>query len=188
MNRFFEEHPTLASALGVILFLVSIAVLSLLAGCKPQQHIVEIVKTDTLHVYHTDTLKVVHNDTIFSTITTVQHDSVMLKQKEIYYINAATGEILHSEKEKEKESYHNNEKDSQLIQHTVDSLVQAKVDSIYNSKYNEKPVIVEVKKEIPWYQKCWNWIIGKLAWIGLFFIGVTIASITYQRIKKRIPK
>lgn len=188
MNRFFEEHPTLASALGVILFLASIAVLSLLAGCKPQQHIVEIVKTDTLHVYHTDTLKVVHNDTIFSTITTVQHDSVMLKQKEIYYINAATGEILHSEKEKEKESYHNNEKDSQLIRHTIDSLARVWMDSVYQARYEDKPVIVEVEKSTPWYTKAWNWIIGKLAWIGLFFIGVTIASIIYQRIKKRIPK
>lgn len=188
MNRFFEEHPTLASALGVILFLASIAVLSLLAGCKPQQHIVEIVKTDTLHVYHTDTLKVVHNDTIFSTITTVQHDSVMLKQKEIYYINAATGEILHSEKEKEKESYHNNEKDSQLIRHTVDSLVQAKVDSIYQSKHEDKPVIVEVEKEIPWYQKTWQWIKDRLAYLGITVLIFILLDIFGDKIKNWIKK
>jgi hypothetical protein len=62
------------------------------------------------------------------------------------------------------------------------------MDSVYQARYEDKPVIVEVEKSTPWYQNIWNWIIGKLAWIGLFFIGVTIASITYQRIKKRIPK
>ena len=187
MNRFFEEHPTLASALGVILFLASIAVLSLLAGCKPQQHIIEIVKTDTLHVYHTDTLKVVHNDTVYSVVTQVVHDSIV-KETIIKEVVNELGEVIHSEKETNNEVFHNSVTDSQLIQHTVDSLVQAKVDSIYQSKHEDKPVIVEVEKPNPWYQKCWNWIVGKLAWIGLFFIGVTIASITYQRIKKRIPK
>ena len=123
MNRFFDEHPTLASALGVILFLASIAVLSLLAGCKPQQHIVEIVKTDTLHVYHTDTLKVVHNDTVYSVKVETKHDSIIIKEKEKIYLDS-DGNVLHSEKEKEKESWHNSDTNSQLIRHTVDSLVQ----------------------------------------------------------------
>lgn len=187
MNKFFEEHPNIASALGVIIFFATIALLSVLAGCKPQQHIVEIVKTDTLHVYHTDTLKVVHNDTIFSVKVETKHDSIIIKEKEKVYLDAE-GNVLHSEKEKEKESYHNDEKDTQLMQHTVDSLVQVWLDSVYQARYNEKPVVVEVEKPLPWYQKTWNRVIGKLAWIGLFFIGVTIASIIYQRIKKRIPK
>lgn len=182
-KSFIDKHPNITSVVSVIIWFAVIALLSIVVGCKPQQHIVEIVKTDTLHVYHTDTLKVVHNDTIYSVKVETKHDSIIIKEK--YYLDAE-GNVTHSEKE--KEAFHNFVKDAQFIQHTVDSLVQAKVDSIYQSKYNEKPVVVEVKKEIPWYQKTWNWIIGKLAWIGLFFIGVTIAPIIYQRIKKRIPK
>ena len=153
-----DRHPNLTSVVSVILWFLTLAFLSVMTGCRSQHHIVEIVKTDTLHVYHTDTVKVVHNDTIFSSSTTVQHDSVMLKEKETYYINAATGEVIRSEKEREKESYHNNEKDSQSVRHTVDSLVKVFVDSVYQARYNEKPVIIEVEEPVPWYKKAWNWM------------------------------
>lgn len=187
MNRFFEEHPTLASALGVILFLASIALLSLLAGCKPQQHIVEIVKMDTLHVYHTDTLKVVHNDTVYSVVTQVVHDSIV-KETIIKEVVNELGEVIHSEKETNNEVFHNSVTDSQLIQHTVDSLVQAKVDSIYQSKHEDKPVIVEVKEPTPWYQKTWNWIVGKFAWLGFFALVLILFAIFKDKIIKLLKK
>lgn len=188
MDKFIDKHPNLTSVVSVIIWFATIALLAVFTGCRSQQHIVEIVKTDTLYVYHTDTMKVVHNDTIFSTITTVQHDSVMLKQKEIYYINAATGEILHSEKEKEKESYHNNEKDSQLIRHTIDSLARAWMDSVYQARYEDKPVIVEVEKSTPWYTKAWNWIVGKFALSGFFVLVLVLLAIFGDKIKNWIKK
>lgn len=163
-----------------LLYLFLISSFPFLTGCHSQQHVVEIVKTDTLHTFHHDTMMIFHRDTIFSTTTTVQHDSVMLKEKETYYIDAATGEVLHSEKEKEKESYHNSAKETQLIQHTIDSLVQAKVDSIYASKHEEKPVIVEVKKELPWYQKIWHWIQGKLAYIAIAAIIIAFSDYLFR--------
>lgn len=159
-----------------LLYLFLISSFPFLTGCHSQQHVVEIVKTDTLHTFHHDTMMIFHRDTIFSTTTTVQHDSVMLKEKETYYIDAATGEVLHSEKEKEKESYHNSAKETQFIQHTIDSLVQEKVDSIYASKHEEKPVIVEVEKELPWYQKIWHWIQGKLAYIAIAAIIIAFSD------------
>lgn len=159
-----------------LLYLFLISSFPFFAGCHSQQHVVEIVKTDTLHAFHHDTMMIFHRDTIFSTTTTVQHDSVMLKEKETYYIDAATGEVLHSEKEKEKESYHNSAKETQFIQHTIDSLVQEKVDSIYASKHEEKPVIVEVEKELPWYQKIWHWIQGKLAYLAIAAIIIAFSD------------
>lgn len=163
-----------------LLYLFLILSSPFFTGCHSQQHVVEIVKTDTLHTFHHDTIMIFHRDTIFSTTTTVQHDSVMLKEKETYYIDAATGEVLHSEKEKEKESYHNSAKETQFIQHTIDSLVQAKVDSIYASKHEEKPVIVEVQKELPWYQKIWHWIQGKLAYLAIFVIIIVASDYLFR--------
>lgn len=181
MNNFIDKHPNITSVVSVIIWFAIIALLAVFTGCKSQQHIVEIVKTDTLHVYHTDTLKVVHNDTVYSVKVETKHDSIIIKEK--YYLDA-DGNVTHSEKE--KESYHNNEKDSQFIQHTVDSLVQAKVDSIYNSKYNEKPVIVEVEKPTPWYTKVWNWIVNKFAWAGLVFVAVLLRYILVKYVKKKV--
>ncbi len=160
-----------------LLYLFLISSFPFFTGCHSQQHVVEIVKTDTLHTFHHDTMMIFHRDTIFSTTTTVQHDSVMLKEKETYYIDAATGEVLHSEKEKEKESYHNSANENQFYQHTVDSLVQVWLDSVYQARYNEKPVIVEVEKELPWYQKIWHWIQGKLA--DLAIVAIIIVASAY---------
>ena len=187
MEKFINKHQNLTSVVSVIIWFATIALLSIFTGCKPQQHIVEIVKTDTLHVYHTDTMKIVHNDTVYSVTVETKHDSIIIKEKEKIYLDA-DGNVLHSEKEKEKESWHNSDSNSQFIQHTVDSLLQVKMDSIYQSKHEDKPVIVEVEKPIPWYQKCWNWIVSKFAWIGFFCIGSIVAAIIYQHIKKRTPK
>ena len=166
MTNFAKRHPNIASVVSVILFFVMMAVLSVLTGCKSSNHVVTVVTTDTLHVYHTDTLKVYHTDTICSVKQETVHDSIIERVKEIYYLDAE-GNVVHSEKEKEKEAYHNAESDSKLIQHTVDSLVQAKVDSIYASKHEEEPVIVKVEKEMPWYRKVWNRIVNKFAYIGI---------------------
>ena len=125
-------------------------------------------------------MMIFHRDTIFSTTTTVQHDSVMLKEKETYYIDAATGDVIHSEKEKEKESYHNNEKDSQLIRHTIDSLARVWMDSVYQARYEDKPVIVEVEKELPWYKKIWHWIQGKLAYLAIFVIIIVASDYLFR--------
>jgi hypothetical protein len=135
------RHPNLTSVVSVIIWFATLALLSVMTGCKGSRHIVEIVKTDTLHVYHTDTVKVLHNDTVYSIKVETKHDSVIIKEK--YYLDAE-GNVMHSEKE--KESFRESDTNSQLIRHTVDSLVQAKVDSIYQSKHEDKPVIVEVEK------------------------------------------
>lgn len=164
MTNFAKKHPNIASVVSVILFFAMMAVLSVLAGCKSSHQVVTIVTTDTLHVYHHDTLKVVHNDTIREVITKVVHDSI-IKGTIIKEVVNELGEVIHSEKETNNEVWHNSDTNSQLTQHTVDSLVQAKVDSIYASKYKEKPVIVEVEKSTPWYKKTWNWIVNKFAYL-----------------------
>lgn len=182
MNKsFIERHPDLVSVGSVVVWFAVIALLAICTSCKPQQHIVKVIKTDTLHVYHTDTMKVVHNDTIYSVKVETKHDSIIIKEK--YYLDAE-GNVTHSEKE--KEAFHNFVKDAQFIQHTVDSLVQAKVDSIYQSKHEDKPVIVEVEKPTPWYTKVWNWIVGKFAWEGLVFVSVLLGYILVRYVKKKV--
>lgn len=181
-KHFIDKHPNATSVISVLVWFAFIALLALCTSCKGTQKVVEIVKTDTLHVYHTDTLKFVHNDTIYSVKVETKHDSIIIKEK--YYLDAE-GNVTHSEKE--KEAFHNFVKDAQFIQHTVDSLVQAKVDSIYQSKYNEKPVIVEVKKPIPWYKQVWKWIIGKFAWIGLVVVILAVLYFVWKRLKPKIP-
>ena len=184
-KSFIDKHPNITSVVSVIVWFLTLAFLSVMTGCKPQQHIVEIVKTDTLHVYHTDTLKVVHNDTIYSVKVETKHDSIIIKEKEKIYLDS-DGNVLHSEKEKEKESWHNSDTNSSLIQHTVDSIMQAKMDSIYNASHTDKPVIVEVEKPITWYQKVWNWIVGKFAWVGLAFVAVLLGYILVKYVKKKV--
>ena len=172
-KHFIDRHPNATSVISVLVWFAFIALLALCTSCKGAQKVVEIVKTDTLHVYHTDTMKVVHNDTVYSVVTQVVHDSIV-KEIIIKEVVNELGEVIHSEKETNNSVFHNSDTNSSLIQHTVDSILQVKMDSIYNSKYNEKPVIVE--KPTPWYTKAWNWIVAKLAWIGL---GVLILAIIY---------
>lgn len=188
MNKtsFIDKHPNITSVVSVIIWFATIALLAVFTGCKPQQHIVEIVKTDTLHVYHTDTLKVVHNDTIYSVKVETKHDSIIIKEKEKIYLDS-DGNVLHSEKEKEKESWHNSDTNSSLIQHTVDSILQVKMDSIYNASHTDKPVIVEVEKSSPLYKKVWNWIVGKFAWIGLGVVVLAVLYFVWKRLKPKIP-
>ena len=164
MTNFAKRHPNLASVVSVILFFVIMAVLSVLTGCKSSHQVVTVVTTDTLHVYHTDTLKVVHNDTIREVITKVVHDSIV-KETIIKEVVNELGEVIRSEKETNNEVWHNSDTNSSLIQHTVDSILQVKMDSIYNFKYNEKPVIVEVEKTTPWYKNVWNWVVNRFAYL-----------------------
>lgn len=156
-------------------------------GCKSgKPNIMEIVKTDTLHVYHTDTMKVVHNDTIYSIVTQVVHDSIV-KETIIKEVVDELGNVLHTEKETNNEVWHNSDKNSELIQHTVDSILQSKLDSISHISHDDNPVIVEVEKPTPWYQKAWNWVVGKLATIGLGVLIVIIAYVVIYIIKPRLP-
>lgn len=184
MNKsFIERHPDLVSIGSVVVWFAVIALLAICTSCKPQQHIVEVIKTDTLHVYHTDTLKVVHNDTIYSVKVETKHDSIIIKEK--YYLDAE-GNVTHSEKE--KEAFHNFVKDAQFIQHTVDSILQAKIDSINHSSHEQEPVIIEVEKPTPWYTKIWNWIISKFAWIGLGVVIVVVIYVVIRVIKPKLHK
>lgn len=164
MTNFAKKHPNIASVVSVILFFVMMAVLSVLTGCKSSHQVVTLVTTDTLYVHHTDTLKVVHNDTIREVITKVVHDSIV-KGTIIKEVVNELGEVIRSEKETNNEVWHNSDTNSSLIQHTVDSILQVKMDSIYNSKYNEKPVIVEVEKTTPWYRKVFYWIVNRFAYL-----------------------
>lgn len=162
-KKLSEKHSGTLSAIIVCAFFLVLLLLA--SSCKSSNHVVTVVTTDTLHIYHTDTLKVVHNDTVYSVKVETKHDSIIIKEKEKIYLDS-DGNVLHSEKEKEKESWHNSDTNSSLIQHTVDSILQVKMDSIYQSKHEEEPVIVEVEKEMPWYKKAWNWIVNKFAYIG----------------------
>ena len=169
IKTFTKTHPNAISVTGVVMWFVTLLALSVFTSCKGSQQIVEIVKTDTLHVVHTDTVYAVHNDTIYKIDTKVVHDSIIREIIIKEVVNEA-GEVIHSEKETNNEVWHNSDSYSQLIQHTVDSILKVKMDSISHSTYNEKPVLVEVEKQTPWYTKAWNWIVGKFAWIGLAVI------------------
>jgi PBP1b-binding outer membrane lipoprotein LpoB len=179
-KSFIDKHPNVTSIVSAIVWFVVIALMAFFTSCKGTQNYVEIVKTDTLHVYHTDTLKVVHNDTVYSVITQTVHDSIV-RETIVKEVVNELGEIIHTEKETNNEHWHNSDTNQQLIQHKVDSILQAKMDSINQSQYVEKPVIVEVEKSAPWYSKVWNWIVSKFAWVGL---GVLIIALLYYLIPK----
>ena len=59
------------------------------------------------------------------------------------------------------------------------------MDSIYNASHDDKPVIVEVEKEVAWYQKVWNWIVNKFAWMGLAFVAILLGYILVSYVKKK---
>lgn len=183
-RHFIDRHPYLATAIFIVAWAFFMAVCITFTSCKGSQKVVEIVETDTLHVYHTDTLRVVHNDTIYSIVKETVHDSI-IRETIIKEVVDELGNVLHSEKETNNEVWHNSDTNSQFIQHTVDSILQAKLDSINHASYVEKPVVVEVEKPTPWYKKMWNWIVGKFAWIGL---AVIIGAVLYYLWKNLKPK
>lgn len=168
-----EKHSGTLSAIIVCAFFLVLLLLA--SSCKSSNHVVTVVTTDTLHIYHTDTLKVYHTDTICSVKQETVHDSIIERVKEIYYLDAK-GNVVHSEKEKEKESYRESDTNSQLIRHTIDSLARVWMDSVYQARYEDEPVIVEVEKEMPWYKKAWNWIVNKFAYIGITFLVFLLLS------------
>ena len=168
-----EKHSGSLSAIIVCVFFLVLLLLA--SSCKSSNHVVTVVTTDTLHIYHTDTLKVYHTDTICSVKQETVHDSIIERVKEIYYLDAE-GNVVHSEKEKEKEAYRESDTNSQLIRHTIDSLARVWMDSVYQARYEDEPVIVEVEKEMPWYKKAWNWIVNKFAYIGITFLVFLLLS------------
>ena len=182
--NYFDKHPNIMSIIATIIFFGLMALCVFLGGCKTTR-LVEVHTTDTLHVYHTDTLREVHNDTIYSIVTQTVHDSIV-KQIIIKEVVNESGDVIHSEKETNNEVWHNSDTNSQLIQHTVDSILQTKLDSISHISHEEKPVIVEVEKPTPWYTKAWNWIVGKFAWIGLIALLVLLLYIFLPKIKNWI--
>ena len=182
-DRFLERHPGATTVIAFFVWISFFAALALCTSCKSTR-VVEVVRTDTLHLYHTDTLKVVHNDTIYSIVKETVHDSI-IRETIIKEVVDELGNIIHTEKETNNEVWHNSDTNSQLIQHTVDSILQAKIDSISHSSYQEKPVVVEVEKPKAWYQKVWDWIVGKFAWIGLI---VVLGVILYFVLKRFLPK
>lgn len=183
-KSFIDRHPNATTVISMVVWFVFITLLALFTSCKGSQQVVEIVKTDTLHVWHTDTLKVVHNDTVYSIVTQTVHDSIV-KETIIKEVVNELGEVIHTEKETNNSVFHNSDTNQQLIQHTVDSILQAKLDSISHVSHEDHPVIVEVEKPTPWYSKVWNWIIGKFAWVGL---AVVIGFVVYVLVKYIRPK
>ena len=159
--NFFDRHPNLTSVLATIAFFGFIILCVLFGSCKPTE--LEIVKTDTLHVYHTDTVHSSHTDTIRLTVTQIIHDSI-IKQTIITNVVNEAGEVVHSEKETNNEVWHNSDTNSQLIQHTVDSLLKVKMDSLYQSSHDNETTVIE--KEEPWYKKLGG-ILKTILWIVL---------------------
>ena len=166
-QSFIDKHPNVTSIVSVIVWFVVIALMAFFTSCKGTQNYVEIVKTDTLHVYHTDTLKVVHNDTIYSVITQTVHDSIV-RETIVKEVVNELGEIIHTEKETNNSVFHNSDTNSSLIQHTVDSILQAKMDSIYNASHKDKPVVVERQKS--WWEKFTDAVRNHFAWIGFIIL------------------
>lgn len=181
-NRFNSLRQPLVKVAVIFLVAIIMAALSF-TSCRTTK-VVEITKTDTLHVYHQDTIKITHNDTVYSIITQTVHDSIV-KETIIKEVVDELGNVLHTEKETNNSVFHNSDTNQQLIQHTVDSILQAKLDSISHISHEDHPVIVEVEKPTPWYTKVWNWIVGKFAWIGL---GVIILVVVYVVIRVIKPK
>lgn len=181
-KSFIDKHPNATSIVSVIIWLAVIALMAFFTSCKGTQNYVEIVKTDTLHVYHTDTLRIVHNDTIYSVITQTIHDSIV-RETIVKEVVNELGEIIHTEKETNNSVFHNSDTNSSLIQHTVDSILQAKMDSIYNASHEDKPVVVERQKS--WWEKFTDSIKKPFIWIGII---VVIAAIIYLILKFVKPK
>ena len=170
-KSFIDKHPNITSVVGVIVWFAVIALMAVFTGCKSKEY-VEIVKTDTLHVYHTDTIREVHNDTIRERVVVTVHDSI-IKQTIITNVVNEQGEIIHSEKETNNETFHNSDTNSSLIQHTVDSILQAKMDSIYNASHEDKPVIVERQKS--WWEKFMDAVKKPFVFIGILVVIIGIA-------------
>lgn len=183
-NRFNSLRQPLVKV--AVIFLVAICMVSC-RTTKPTY--VEIIKTDTLRVYHTDTLRLVHNDTIREYITKTIHDSI-IRQTIVTNIIDQNGNVVHSEKETTTDNYHNADTQSQFIQHTVDSLLHSKLDSIYQANHDDSTVILE--KETPWYKKLWSKTQGLLATLGIISLVFLILWIIRKTagsnwLKKLLP-
>ncbi|MDD6017110.1 MAG: hypothetical protein PUC18_12700 [Prevotellaceae bacterium] len=166
-KSFIDRHPNATSVISVLVWFAFIALLALCTSCKGTQNYVEIVKWDTLHVYHTDTIREIHNDTIREKVVITIHDSI-IKQTIITNVVNEQGDVVHTEKETNNEVWHNADTSSSLIQHTVDSLLQAKMDSIYNASHKDKPVVVERQKS--WWEKFTDAVRNHFAWIGFIIL------------------
>lgn len=172
-ESFINRHPNVTSIVSVIVWFVVLAIMWIFTSCKGAQNVVEIHTSDTIHVYRTDTIREVHNDTIKEKVVTIVRDSII---REIIVTNTIdqNGNVVQTEKETNNEVWHNSDTNTSLIQHTVDSLLQAKMDSIYNSSHDEKPVLVEKQKT--WWEKFTDAVKNHFAWIGfvLLIAGIIV--------------
>lgn len=166
-KSFIDRHPNVTSIVSVIVWFVVIALMWVFTSCKGSQNYVEIVKWDTLHVYHTDTIHDVHNDTIREKVVVTVHDSI-IKQTIITNVVNEQGDVVHTEKETNNEVWHNADTNTSFIQHTVDSLLQAKMDSIYHSVDNNEMVVVEKQKS--WWEKFTDWVKRPFLFIGIVVV------------------
>ena len=162
-NKFLKRVGLGTAVLIMSLFFASCS------ASKPS--LVEIVKTDTVHIYHTDTLHSVHNDTIRETVVRTLRDSV-IKTITIKEVVNEQGDVIHSEKETTTDSFHDAETQSQIIQHTVDSLLQVKMDSLYHFIDVNKMVVIE--KTEPWYKRIWQRITDNFTAIGFAAVLIFI--------------
>ena len=185
MKTFTDRHPALSSVLGVIVWFLIILVLSCLTSCKSTKPVSEVIVThDTLYVYHNDTIHTSHTDTIRQFVTKVVHDSI-IKEIKVTKIVDQDGNVIHSEKETNNETWHNAVEQSQHIQHTVDSILHAKMDSIYQAGHSDHETVVE--KQPQWYDKCWQWIKDRFAYIGFIALLLLVAKIFGKQIRKHLP-
>ena len=148
-----------------IVFIFVLATL-LLGSCSPAKNVVSEVRTDTLHVYHTDTIYRVANDTTIREVIKVVHDSIIFKTIVREVIDKETGEIISKDSETNKEVYSTSDTNSALIRHTVDSLLKARIDSVYSISEGDKQIVVEVDKRT-WWDKIRNAVQAPFTLIGL---------------------
>ena len=184
MKTYTDRHPAISSVLGVVLWFLTILVLSCLTSCKSTKPVSEVIVThDTLYVYHNDTVHTSHTDTIRQFVTKVVHDSI-IKEIKVTKIIDQDGNVIHSEKETNNETWHNAVEQSQHIQHTVDSILHAKMDSIYQAGHSDHETVVE--KQPQWYDKVWQWIKDRFASLGVLFLLIILAILLRDKLKKNL--
>lgn len=184
MKDFADRHPALPPTLLVIAWFLTILVLSCLTSCKSTKPVSEVIVThDTLYVYHTDTVYTSHTDTIKQNVIKVVHDSI-IREVIVTKVVDQDGNVIHSEKETNNEVFHNAVEQSQLIQHTVDSILHAKMDSIYHSIDNNEKVVVE--KQAQWYEKVLQWAKDRFASLGVLFLLIVLAILLRDKLKKNL--
>lgn len=164
-------------ALIILATLLAMLLAALSVSCRTVKERVVEQHWDTLLVVHTDTFRVVRIDTVKDEVVRVMHDSVVVRVKERITVNEQ-GDTLAREKETLREGWHLLHQERDRIQHTVDSLLRTKIDSVKQSVQHE------AETEVTQEKKRTNLPLV-LSLIAAAILGIAAASvIAWEKIKK----